>query len=85
MNGRDAVDGWTSGGDGKAYLKVRVAVAPQEGQANAALIALLAERLDVPKSTVHIIRGETARLKTIAIVPAPPALAARLADIGDST
>ncbi|HXC57160.1 MAG TPA: DUF167 family protein [Rhizomicrobium sp.] len=82
--GRDAVDGWTTGGDGNVYLKARVAVPPQDGQANAALIALLAATLDVPKSAVHIVSGETARLKTIAIRPAVPALAARLENIGDA-
>jgi uncharacterized protein YggU (UPF0235/DUF167 family) len=38
-----------------------------EGAANAALLALLAERLALPKRAVTLVRGETAREKLIAI------------------
>ncbi|MGE5334897.1 MAG: DUF167 domain-containing protein [Nitrososphaerota archaeon] len=40
---------------------------PVEGAANAALLALLAEQLGVPKRAVTLVRGETAREKVVAI------------------
>ncbi len=81
--GRDANDGWRTGADGRVYLKARVAVPPEDGKANAALIALLANALDVPKSAIRIVAGETARLKSI-VIAATPALVARLERIGDA-
>lgn len=40
---------------------------PVEGRANRALIALLAEKLGVPKRDIELVSGETGRLKTIRI------------------
>lgn len=65
--GRDAIDGWAVGPDGRPYLKARVSAPPVEGEANAALTALLAKRLGVSKSAVRIANGETARLKQVEI------------------
>ncbi|HVP89222.1 MAG TPA: DUF167 family protein [Casimicrobiaceae bacterium] len=48
-------------------LKIRIAAPPVEGQANAALIAFLAEAFGVPKRNVKIIRGESGRRKTVRI------------------
>ena len=79
--GRDAIDGWGVGADGKPYLKARVAVPPQDGKANEALIALLAKFLGIPKAKVAILAGATARLKTISI--ADRQAAARLDEIGE--
>jgi uncharacterized protein YggU (UPF0235/DUF167 family) len=76
--GRDAIDGWMCGADGSQYLKARVAVPPEDGKANAALLALLSKSLGVAKSSIHIASGETARLKTIEISPAAASVAARL-------
>lgn len=63
--GRDAIDGWASGPDGRPFLKVRVAAPPVEGEANAALTALLAKTLRVSKSCVRIAAGQTGRLKSV--------------------
>ena len=63
--GRDAVDGWAVDADGRAYLKVRVASPPVDGAANAALVALIAKTLRVPRSAVRVASGETARLKRL--------------------
>jgi len=46
---------------------VRLTAPPVEGAANAALIALLAERLGLPRRTIHILRGAVARHKTVAL------------------
>ena len=65
--GREAIDGWAVDGDGRPYLKVRVAAPPVEGAANLALIAFLAKVLGLPKSSLTIASGAGARLKLIDI------------------
>lgn len=76
--GRDAIDGWMRGADGEEYLRARVAAVPEDGKANAALLALLAKTLGIARSTIAITGGHSARLKRIEISPATTALAARL-------
>jgi uncharacterized protein len=56
-------------------LRVRVSAVPDKGKANAAVAALLARALGVPKSAVSVVSGETARLKTIAVTGDGAALA----------
>ena len=51
---------------GEAY-KMDVASAPVSGRANKACIDYLAEVLHVPKSTVRIISGASARMKVFEI------------------
>ena len=63
----DDIDGWGADDKGRPVLKVRVRAAPIDGKANAALIACLAKVLDVPKSRITLVGGETARLKTLDI------------------
>jgi uncharacterized protein YggU (UPF0235/DUF167 family) len=53
--------------DGTAVLRIRVKAVPDKGKANAAVLALLARALGLPKSALSVTSGETARLKTIAI------------------
>jgi uncharacterized protein YggU (UPF0235/DUF167 family) len=48
-------------------LKARVAAPPVEGEANAALVRLLAKALGVPRSAVRIASGDTARIKLLEI------------------
>lgn len=48
-------------------LKVSVTVAPEDGKANEALIALLAEKLHLPASSIKIHYGVKDRLKTLQI------------------
>ena len=49
-------------------LKVRLTAPPVDGAANQALIALLAERLDLPKRSISIVSGVTGRQKIVEIV-----------------
>ena len=70
--GREAIDGWAVDGDGRPYLKVRVAAPPVEGAANAALIAFLAKSLGLSKSSLTIASGAGARLKLIDIAGCDP-------------
>jgi uncharacterized protein YggU (UPF0235/DUF167 family) len=65
--GRDGVDGWMRDDAGRLVLKVRVAAAAAEGQANAAVIALLAKALGRPKSAFSLVGGQTARVKRVAV------------------
>ena len=65
--GRDVVDGWVRDDAGRLLLKVRVAAAAVEGQANAAVIAVLAKALKRPKSALTLISGPAARVKRIEI------------------
>lgn len=76
--GRDALDGVATLADGQVVLKARVRAAPTEGEANAALVALLAEAAGVPKSSVGLIAGQTARIKRLAITGDPATLVAAL-------
>ena len=63
----DRIDGWDVDADGRHVLKVRVRARPVEGEANAALLKLLAKSLGVPKSTVTLDRGGQSRTKRISI------------------
>lgn len=49
------------------HLKARVAAAPEDGKANAALIELLGKALGIAKSSIQIAGGQTSRLKRIVI------------------
>jgi len=60
--GRDKLEGWRDD-----VLLARVAAAPVGGAANESLVRLLAGALDVPPSSVRIARGDTARIKSVAI------------------
>ena len=63
----DRIDGWGVDADGRPVLKVRVRARPVEGEANAALILLLAKSLGVPRSAVSLARGGQSRQKMIEI------------------
>lgn len=52
--------------DGNNYL-VKTSAKPIDGQANSAVIKLLAKYFNVPKSAIVIKNGTTSRYKTIVI------------------
>ena len=62
----EAVEGVGPTAEGAAFL-ARVRTVPAEGEANAALEALIARWLDVPKSTVRVTGGAKSRVKTLTI------------------
>lgn len=76
--GRDAIDGVERLADGRAVLRARVRAAATGGEANAALVKLLARVLDVAPRSVDLVAGETARIKRLKIDGSGPALAAAL-------
>ncbi|MDR6873525.1 uncharacterized protein (TIGR00251 family) [Bosea sp. BE125] len=76
--GRDGLDGIETLADGREVLKVRVRAAPSDGQANAALVALLAKLMGLPRSRVMLVAGASARLKSVPLEGDSATLLARL-------
>jgi uncharacterized protein (TIGR00251 family) len=54
-------------GEGKVALKVSVNAIPEDGKANKALLAFLAESWGVPKSSLGLLSGETNRQKVVLV------------------
>jgi uncharacterized protein len=54
---------------GERALAVRVAAPPADGAANAAVIALLARALGVPKTRITLLRGASGRIKLFRVRP----------------
>jgi uncharacterized protein (TIGR00251 family) len=79
--GRDAIEGIAQIADGRAVLKARVRAAASEGEANDALVQLIARTLAVPPTRVSLIGGATARIKRLKIVGAAGALVTTLEKI----
>ena len=46
-------------------LTVYLRAKPHDGEANEALIKLLAKYFDIPKTTITILKGHNSRIKTI--------------------
>jgi len=59
---RSEVIGWL--GDS---LKVKIHAPPVEGRANDALCEFLADKLDIPRRNVTVLRGDTSRQKVVRI------------------
>ncbi len=76
--GRDAIEGIERLADGTAVLKVRVRAAPMEGEANDALIRLMAKSLRIAPRHVSLAGGATSRVKRIRIEGDPASLSAQL-------
>lgn len=55
-------------------LKIRVTAPPVDGAANQAVIELLAEALDIPKSNVDIVAGLTNTSKLVSVTGISPSL-----------
>jgi uncharacterized protein YggU (UPF0235/DUF167 family) len=71
---------WTDA-DGHVWLSASVTAPPDKGRANVALIALLAKRLDLPRSSISLEAGETSRLKRIRIARADAATVDKIEDL----
>jgi uncharacterized protein (TIGR00251 family) len=81
QGGRDAIEGIERLANGESVLKVRVRAPPMEGEANAALVKLLARTLGVPARDVHLVAGLSARVKRVKIAGASGALSAALSKL----
>src|SRR5436305_14568451 len=79
--GRDSIEGIERLADGRSVLKARVRSAASEGEANAALLRMIAKALDVPARDVDLVAGATARIKRIKVAGGGRELAATLEKI----
>jgi hypothetical protein len=76
--GVDRIEGIEQRDDASVVLRVRVAAVSDRGRANLAVVALVAKRLGVAKSSVTVVAGETARLKTLRVQGEPEGLVAAI-------
>ena len=53
---------------GEGAVQVKVRARPTDGEANVAVLALLAEALDLPTSRLRMLRGATGRDKLVQVV-----------------
>jgi uncharacterized protein len=74
---KTAITGVYGTGDETA-LKIAIQSPPIEGRANEALIAFLAQTLHLPKSSIHLLSGQSSRSKIIQIKGVTAAEAERL-------
>jgi hypothetical protein len=54
-----------SGNAGEPLLHLRITAPPEDGKANAAVIAMLAKALGLPKSALTVVRGHRSRNKIV--------------------
>jgi hypothetical protein len=80
-SGRDSVDGIGIMPDEHAVLKIRVRAAPHDGEANAALVRLIAGAMGVPQRDVSLVAGGTSRIKRLVVSGDSPTLIAALEKI----
>ena len=82
---KDSLDGFAETTDG-IRLKASVTAVPEKGKANAALAKLLAKKLRLPKTSIHLIAGEQSRNKMLLLEGVPDelisALDAKFRDLG---
>jgi uncharacterized protein len=63
-------------GEHDGRLKVQVAAPPVDGEANAAVLAFVADALGVRRADVVLVRGESGRRKTVRVAGVDAARAA---------
>ncbi len=73
-SGRDEVVGVRTDDAGTEEVCVRVTAPPDGGKANKAVCKVLAAQLKIPKSSVAVVSGTTARKKRISLAIDPEAL-----------
>ena len=61
---KSRADGIQASRDG-GMIRVRVTAPPEDGRANEAVVALLAERLELPRRSIRLAGGATSRVKWI--------------------
>jgi uncharacterized protein len=71
---RPGIVGLAAEADGGCSLKLAVAAPPEDGKANAAVVALLAGTLGVAKSAISVVSGATDRRKLVEIRGEPERL-----------
>lgn len=76
---KDAIDGVEATAEGPAF-KARVRAVPSEGEANAALLKLLANWLGLGQSSLRLAKGGKSRVKSVEITGNTGDIEARLAE-----
>lgn len=76
---KDMIDGIETTAEGPA-LKARVRAVPADGEANQALLTLLAGWLGVPKSSLRLAHGGKSRVKSVEITGSSERIETRLAE-----
>jgi hypothetical protein len=74
----DRLGGVRAEADGGVALKAAVTAPPEDGKANAALVALLAKAWRVPKSVISVVAGASDRRKTLLVEGDPVLLLERM-------
>jgi len=64
---RDEITGVIQISDDVKRLALKVRAVPENGKANKAAIKLLAKQLQIPKSSIRVVKGANARHKTLRI------------------
>jgi uncharacterized protein (TIGR00251 family) len=82
--GRDAIEGTEQLADGRYVLKARVRAAPSDGDANSALVRLLAQTLRLAPRQITLVGGATSRVKRVLIRADANTVAAALERIGET-
>ena len=82
--GRDSIDGIAHLADGRCVLKARVSAAPSDGDANSALMRLLAQTLRIAPREITLVSGATSRVKRMLIRGDARAVAVALERIGEA-
>ena len=80
---RNEITGLYTAANGALSLSVKV-TAPDKGQANAAVIKVLAKAMMVSKSTFHLVKGQADRNKTFEITGPLHALEAYIASLTET-
>lgn len=70
--GRDAIDGWSLDAAGQRVLRVRVAAAPVDGDANESVLRLLSNALGVRRTSLRIVSGASSRTKLVEVSGVAP-------------
>lgn len=78
---RDRIDSVGEDASGRPLLLARVRAVPEKGEANKAIVRLVAKELDVPSSRVSVVGGATNRIKTLMVEGDVSMLTDRLAKL----
>jgi hypothetical protein len=81
---RDEIGGLDRLSDGRTVLKVRVRALPQDGEANEALLRLMAKALQLPRASVRLESGASGRVKTLSLIGDAAALQVGLAQLSNA-
>ena len=64
---KNKIIGWHQDAVGNPVLKISVTTVPENGKANAAVIAYLAKEWGIPKTSIQVKKGETDRNKILSV------------------